>query len=55
MAKMKIANLLTLKSADISIEDMRNGISAVTLDDVINVANRIEVEKVFLLGGNDNA
>ena len=51
MAKMKISNLIAFKDADISIDQMREEIKNVKIEDVINVAKKIEIEKVFLLGG----
>lgn len=51
MAKMKLSNLIAFKDADISIDQMREEIKNVKIEDVINVAKKIEVEKVFLLGG----
>lgn len=55
MAKMKISNLVAFKSADISIEQMRKAMSDVSFSDVVEIANRVSVEKVFLLGGVENA
>ena len=51
MAKMKISNLIAFKDADISIDQMREEIKNVKIEDVINIAKKIEIEKVFLLGG----
>lgn len=51
MAKMKISNLIAFKDADISIDQMREEIKNVKIEDVINISKKIEVEKVFLLGG----
>lgn len=55
MAKMKFANIIAFKDADITVEDMRERMSKVTLEDVIRVANLVSVEKIFVLGGVDNA
>lgn len=55
MAKMKFANIIAFKDADITVEDMRERMSRVTLEDVIRVANLVSVEKIFVLGGVDNA
>lgn len=55
MAKMKISNLIAFKSADISIEQMRKAMSDVSFSDIVEIANRVSVEKVFLLGGVENA
>ena len=51
MAKMKLSNLIAFKDADISIDQMREEIKNVKIEDVINISKKIEVEKVFLLGG----
>lgn len=55
MAKMKLSNLIAYKDADITIEMMREKIKAVTFEDVVKVANKIKLEKIFILGGEDNA
>lgn len=55
MAKMKFANIIAFKDADITVEDMREKMSKVTLEDVIRVAKLVNVEKIFVLGGIDNA
>lgn len=55
MAKMKFANIIAFKDADITVEEMRERMSRVTLEDVIRVANLVSVEKIFVLGGVDNA
>ena len=55
MAKMKFANIIAFKDADITVEDMRERMSRVTLEDVIRVANLVSVEKIFVLGGVENA
>ena len=51
MAKMKLSNLIAFKDADISIDQMREEIKNVKIEDIINISKKIEVEKVFLLGG----
>lgn len=55
MAKMKIANIITFKNKEITIDNMRENIQRVTLQDVIDIANKVTLEKIFLLGGEDNA
>ncbi len=54
MSKMLLSNLIVYKQNNMSIEDMIEKIKGVTLDDVINVANKIDIEKIFLLGGESN-
>lgn len=51
MAKMKLSNLIAFKDENITIEQMRDGIRNVKIEDVIDMANKVEIEKVFLLGG----
>jgi predicted Zn-dependent peptidase len=54
MAKMTLANLIAFKTENTTIEQMREKLSKVTLQEVINVANKVNVNKVFFLGGVDN-
>ena len=49
--KNELSNLIAFKDADISIDQMREEIKNVKIEDVTEVANKIEIEKVFLLGG----
>ena len=55
MLKLIYANLLTEKNAYITLDEYKEKIMAVTKDDVIRVANMVTLEKVFLLGGEENA
>ena len=55
MAKMKFANIIAFKDANITVEDMRDKMRKVTLEDVIRVAQLVSIEKIFVLGGIDNA
>ena len=55
MAKMKMANLIGFKRADVTIDDMRDKMSKITLEDVIRAANKVNIKKVFVLGGVENA
>lgn len=55
MEKMKLSNLIAFKDENITIDMMREKIKAVTLNDVIQVANKVKLEKIFILGGEDNA
>lgn len=54
LAKMKMTNIIAFLNDDMTIEKMRENIRKVTIEDVINVAKKIEVEKVFLLGGEQD-
>ena len=55
MAKMKFANIIAFKDENITVEDMREKMSKVTVEDIIRVAKLVSVEKIFVLGGVDNA
>ena len=54
LSKMLLANMLLYKNNNISVDDMIEGISNVSKDDVVNIANKIILERVFLLGGASN-
>lgn len=51
MAKMRLANVIAFKDEDITIDKMREEMSKVTLEEVIEMAKRVNVKKVFILGG----
>ena len=55
MEKMKLSNLIAFKDENITIEMMRNKIKDISMSDVIEVANKVQLEKIFILGGEDNA
>ena len=55
MEKMVYSNLIAFKDSNITIENMREKINNVTMKDVIDVAKKVELKKVFLLGGEENA
>ena len=52
---MKVSNLIAFKDENITIEMMRNKIKDISMSDVIEVANKVQLEKIFILGGEDNA
>lgn len=54
IAKMKMSNAIAFGNDEMSIEKMRACIRKVTIDDVVKVAQKVEMEKVFLLGGEQN-
>lgn len=54
MAKMKIANIIAFNDNKIEVDEMREKISNITMQDVINIANRVNVRKIFVLGGVSN-
>ena len=55
MEKMVYSNLIAFKDSNITIENMREKINNVTMKGVIDVAKKVELKKVFLLGGEENA
>lgn len=54
LAKMKITNLVAFLNDDMTIEKMREKVREVTIQDVIDVAQKVSVQKIFLLGGEKN-
>lgn len=55
LSKMFISNMYANKKDDISLEAMIGNMNKVTKQDVINIANKIEIEKIYFLGGDLNA
>jgi len=51
MAKMKLSNIISFNDDYLEVDKMREKMSKVTLQDIINVANKISVRKIFVLGG----
>lgn len=54
MAKMLISNLFYYKNNDMTVEKMIEGIRSVSLSDVIDVANKIDLNLIYLLGGEES-
>ena len=54
LSKMLLSNLLTYHYDGVTIDEMIEKMKKVTLEDVVNVANKIVLEKIFLLGGAAN-
>lgn len=54
LSKMFLSNMIVNKSSAESIEDMIEGISKVSKQDVINISKKIVIEKIFFLGGGIN-
>ncbi|MDO4282167.1 MAG: pitrilysin family protein [Clostridia bacterium] len=54
ISKMKMSNTISFGKENMTIEDMREKIRKVTMQDVVDVAQRVEPEKIFLLGGEIN-
>lgn len=55
LSKMLISNLIVNKTSNISIEDMVSNIEKITKDDVVYIAKKVEVEKIYFLGGEIDA
>lgn len=53
IAKMVFSNMLSFKN-DTSVDEMYKKVSEVTLQDINEIANRVYIDKVYLLGGNSN-
>ena len=53
IAKMVFSNLLCFKN-NITVDEMYKKVSEVSLKDINEIANRVYVDKVYLLGGNSN-
>lgn len=54
LAKMLLSNLLVYKNDKVKIEDMIENMKNVTLDDVVKVSQKITLNKIFFLGGDEN-
>ncbi len=54
LAKMLLSNLFIYKDNSLKIEDMIKKMQAVTLEEVIAVAQKVKLEKIFFLGGEEN-
>ncbi len=54
LSKMTIANILINKENNITVDDMIEKIQNITKQDIIEIAKKLEVEEIFLLGGDIN-
>ncbi|MGN1012542.1 MAG: EF-P 5-aminopentanol modification-associated protein YfmF [Clostridia bacterium] len=54
MEKMRISNIVAFKNENISIDDMKENMKNVSMEDVIKVANKVKLKKIFVLGGVTN-
>lgn len=54
IAKMTFSNILSFKDDTESLDKMYKKLKDITLEDIMEIANRIYVDKVYLLGGNSN-
>ena len=55
MLKLIFANLITEKTPYITLDEYKEKMSAITKEDVVRVANMVDLEKIFFLGGEENA
>lgn len=55
LEKMLIANLFFYHDDNMTLENMIEGIKNVTIEDVVAIANRLQLELVYVLGGDENA
>lgn len=54
MAKMKLANIIAFKNPEIEVDEMREKINKVSLQDIVDIANKVNLRKIFVLGGVTN-
>ena len=54
LAKMFISNLFANKENSLTLDEMIENMNKVTKQDVIDMANKISIEKIFFLGGEVN-
>ena len=54
ISKMLFSNLFAYKKDDITLEKMYEKMKNVTLQDVIDVAQKVKLEEIYLLGGATN-
>lgn len=55
LSKMFISNLFSLKSDSLTLEQMVDKFEKVTKQDIIDIASKITIEKIYFLGGENNA
>lgn len=55
LSKMFISNMFANKKNDITLEEMIENMNKVTKQDVIDIARKIQIEKIYFLGGEFNA
>ena len=52
---MFISNLFSLKNDLLTLEQMVEKFEKVTKQDIIDIASKITIEKIYFLGGENNA
>ena len=55
LSKMFISNLFSLKNDSLTLEQMVDKFERVTKQDIIDIASKITIEKIYFLGGENNA
>ena len=55
LSKMFISNLFSLKNDSLTLEQMVDKFEKVTKQDIIDIASKITIEKIYSLGGENNA
>ena len=55
LSKMFISNLFSLKNDSLTLEQMVDKFEQVTKQDIIDIASKITIEKIYFLGGENNA
>lgn len=55
LSKMFISNLFSLKNDSLTLEQMVEKFEKVTKQDIIDIAGKITIEKIYFLGGENNA
>lgn len=55
LSKMFISNLFSLKNDSLTLEQMVDKLEKVTKQDIIDIASKITIEKIYFLGGENNA
>ncbi len=54
IAKMFISNLFAFKNSDVTIENMYENMKKVTLQDVVDISERVKIEQIYFLRGEIN-
>lgn len=55
LSKMYISNMFATKTNSVILDDMIKKVNNVSKEDVINIAKKVEIEKIFFLGGELSA
>lgn len=55
LSKMFISNLFSLKNDSLTLEQMVDKFEKITKQDIIDIASKITIEKIYFLGGENNA